>query len=159
MRLVLKFSRLAIVLQKFLVILWSRGVLLFPNVKLKKWVYIFSSFTKLILKQFKDYATKKLLKILQKSNCHYSFRVEYFHPRFLVSFASWWLTFFFMLLFTARQGKNCFLDNQAGTWDKVCDYVIMGQNIYGMPWQGNKTTNYENNILVWWIRNLINSEN
>ena len=64
-----------------------------------------------------------------------------------------------MLLFTARQGKNCFLDNQAGTWDKVCDYVIMGQNIYGMPGQGSKTTNYENNILVWGIRNLINSEN
>ena len=62
-----------------------------------------------------------------------------------------------MLLFTAR--KNLFFDNKAGTWDEVYDYVMVGQNIYGMPWEGNKTTNYEKDILVWWIRDLINSEN
>ena len=32
---------------------------------------------------------------------------------------------------------------------------MVGQNIYGMPWEGNKTTNYEKNMLVWWIRDLI----
>ena len=24
-------------------------------------------------------------------------------------------------------------DNKVGTWDEVCDYVMVGQNIYGMP--------------------------
>ena len=51
-----------------------------------------------------------------------------------------------MLLFMAR--KICFFDNKAGTWDEVLDYVMVGQNIYGMSWEGNKTMNYEKDILV-----------
>ena len=32
---------------------------------------------------------------------------------------------------------------------EVCDYVTVGQNNYGMSLERNKTTNYENSILVW----------
>ena len=39
-------------------------------------MYIFSKFMKLLKKKLKDYAKKRLLKILHKSNSYHSFRLE-----------------------------------------------------------------------------------
>ena len=72
---------------------------------------IFSSLMKLLKKQFKDYATKRLLKLYRNQIVTIVFAYNNFKPPFLVLFASWWLTFFLMLLFRAR--KNLIFRQQS----------------------------------------------
>ena len=39
-----------------------------------------------------------------------------------------------MLPFTARKQNKVNWDDNKVNWDEVCDYAVVGQNTYGMPW-------------------------
>ena len=118
----LKFSKLTEI--------WYRYTLLYPcfelnvNFFLKKFTHVFWS--KLVPKSENLYQGALLyvyhdFKIFLQNFCHSQF------------FGQIWLQ-------SGPQFPNCkqffcitTFNDKAGTWDEVCDYVMVGQNIYGMP--------------------------